>query len=424
MCHVTGLLLIASNAYMPRTLVAALLLVVLLGGCGGAEWTNHTLSADPSPSPAGEGTSATDSSGPAAQTESDTTVLGSWSAIPSAPIQGRDYFTWVWTGTEVLIWGGLPGPTALDDHRVSDGSDGAAYVPATGNWRLLPPAPLAGRFAHIAAWTGHEMLVWGGVSTPDGRIARPDGAAYDPVTNTWRRITPSPIHRTGTSVGVWTGSRWVVVDGLADDGGRAIDLEAAAYDPAADAWTTLPGLHLPAAVSASITWTGSDVLFVENPDAGHDLGFRLQLGDASWRPTAPAPFDGIFAAQGIWTGAELLVPASFVKVDPAGDVSDRLFGYDPAADVWRASSLPPTGMRSLEGVWTGRYVVFYSGIQPAVAYEATSDRWLELPATVAGQHEAGYTLWAGDRIVAWGGGEGESFLRPADGLQFVPEDTP
>jgi hypothetical protein len=188
--------------------------------------------------------------------------------------------------------------------------------------------------------------------------------------------------------------------------------------------TALPGLRLPAAVSASIAWTGSDVLLVENPDAGHDLGFRLHLGDASWRPIAPAPFDGIFAGRGVWTGRELLIPASFVKVDPAGHVSDRLFAYDPTADAWRASSLPPTGMRSLEGVWTGLYLVFYSGIQPGVAYEPATDGWLELPATLAGPHEAGYTLWAGDRIVAWGGGEGESFLRPADGLQFVPGDTP
>lgn len=81
----------------------------------------------------------------------------------------------------------------------------------------------------------------------------------------------------------------------------------------------------------------------------------------------------------------------------------------------------PSGLRSLQAVWTGRHLVFYSGIQPAVAYEPAVDRWLELPPTAASQHAFAYTLWAGDRIVAWGGSEGESLLRPDDGLQFVSQ---
>ncbi|MBI3748904.1 MAG: hypothetical protein HY262_08675 [Chloroflexi bacterium] len=51
---------------MSRTLAAALLLVVLLSGCRASESTDHTPSADPSPSPAGDGASPAESSGPAA----------------------------------------------------------------------------------------------------------------------------------------------------------------------------------------------------------------------------------------------------------------------------------------------------------------------------------------------------------------------
>jgi N-acetylneuraminic acid mutarotase len=340
-------------------------------------------------------------------------------AIPAAPIQGRDDFTWVWTGSEVLIWGGRPGPTTTDDHRVSDGSDGAAFEPATGEWRVLPAALIAGRFAHISTWTGREMLVWGGVSSPDAETRRVDGAAYDPASDTWRTIAPSPIHRDGGAAGVWTGSSWAIVEGLKDEDGSPIDVEGATYDPAADQWTVLPGLRLPASVSGSIAWTGSEVLFVANPDAGPAVGYRLRLGEQAWRPIAAAPFGGLSAGTGIWTGGELVIPVAFVEVDPAGNVSDRLFAYDPATDRWRASSLPPTGARGLSAVWTGRELVFYSGLQPAAGYAPAVDRWLELP-PAPGAHGFGYSLWAGDRLITWGGGEGESFLRPSDGAEFVP----
>jgi hypothetical protein len=101
-----------------------------------------------------------------------------WLPLGAAGVPaGRARLTAVWTGGEVLVWGGenqgWAGGGAL--------GDGAAYDPAAGAWRALPteraPTP---RHDHVAVWTGEEMLVWGGYGpgAPQPRLA--DGAAYRP----------------------------------------------------------------------------------------------------------------------------------------------------------------------------------------------------------------------------------------------------
>src|SRR5438309_2361348 len=77
-----------------------------------------------------------------------------WHRLPASPLTGRTGHSAVWTGQEMVIWGGSRGNRAL--------SDGAAWAPGVGRWRPLPPAPIGGRWGHVAAWTGQEMLVWGG----------------------------------------------------------------------------------------------------------------------------------------------------------------------------------------------------------------------------------------------------------------------
>jgi hypothetical protein len=51
------------------------------------------------------------------------------------------------------------------------------YDPAANHWQSLPPGPLGGRVHHTAVWTGQEMLVWGGIA---GDAALADGAAFRP----------------------------------------------------------------------------------------------------------------------------------------------------------------------------------------------------------------------------------------------------
>src|SRR6185503_18974145 len=94
-----------------------------------------------------------------------------WSNLSSsnAPSARRGHSA-VWTGSEVVLWGGSSSGTLL--------GDGARYDPATDTWTTIPaagaPAPRSG---HTAVWTGTRMIVWGGGSNT--------GGLYDPGAGAW-----------------------------------------------------------------------------------------------------------------------------------------------------------------------------------------------------------------------------------------------
>ena len=63
-------------------------------------------------------------------------------------------------------------------------------VPGAAGWARLPRAPIAPRSEYAAVWTGKEMIVWGGYS---GNTQYGDGAAYDPATRTWTKLAAGPL---------------------------------------------------------------------------------------------------------------------------------------------------------------------------------------------------------------------------------------
>ena len=70
----------------------------------------------------------------------------------------------------------------------------AGLPPATEwSWSDLPAVELAARSDHSVIWTGSEVIVWGGITTADGWNTFSDGAAYDPATSQWRLIAEAPI---------------------------------------------------------------------------------------------------------------------------------------------------------------------------------------------------------------------------------------
>jgi N-acetylneuraminic acid mutarotase len=197
----------------------------------------------------------------------------SWTpmTIVNAPV-GRVYHTAVWTGNIMVVWGGAGGGGSKLD-------SGGRYDPAVDTW-LAPTstsdAPSA-RVDHTAVWTGSHMIVWGGIGTL-GALNR--GAVFDPVSNGWTPVSPSnaPTAR-GNHTAVWTGTTMVVwggdtgnLNGL-DTGGR--------YDPAADGW--LPTSEIDAAdprAGHTAVWTGSLMIVWGGASWPPHTGGRYALGNA------------------------------------------------------------------------------------------------------------------------------------------------
>lgn len=202
-----------------------------------------------------------------------------WSPMSDSPLEARAVFT----GAEVVIWGGYgQWPNLL--------ADGAAYDPATDTWRMLPQAPLAAASPLATVWTGEEMLVWGSTD----RLAKStEGAAYNPTTDEWRKLPDAPAAiNEGTAV--WTSQdptkpQEMVIFGAQLDGNNASKLDHAigiAYNPKTNAWRELPEVDLSPNAS-SIAWTGNEII-------AWDYGLRAAAYSPAtnkWRKLPPVPLD-------------------------------------------------------------------------------------------------------------------------------------
>jgi len=109
-----------------------------------------------------------------------------WRRLPPMD-SGRIGGVAAWTGKRLLFWGGQ---TALDPRGgtvTAVPPHGLAYDPVVNRWSSLPQAPILGRIDPTSVWTGRDLIVWGGdtVSCNSGgqcttRHFR-DGAAFRPA---------------------------------------------------------------------------------------------------------------------------------------------------------------------------------------------------------------------------------------------------
>jgi N-acetylneuraminic acid mutarotase len=166
--------------------------------------------------------------------------------LPAAPLRPRAGASGAWTGRELVVAGGhdFRGGT---DHPLRDA---AAYNPATGTWRKLPPMPrtLEGG---PALWDGREVLFLS--------ISSARGLAYNPARNNWRLLPAMPLPRAGFAA-VWTGHRVLVWGGLAGRPALTPPAHGEAYNPATNQWTALPASPLRGRLSPTAVWTGRQMI--------------------------------------------------------------------------------------------------------------------------------------------------------------------
>lgn len=332
-----------------------------------------------------------------------------WQPIAPNPLGERSDAVTVWTGSEVLTWGGTDG----DQHAHADG---AAYDPASNSWRLTAPGDLSPRVDELAFWTGSEMLVIGGAN-PDGALLLPQLAAYDPSTDSWSwRATPPFESVTTADVVVWTGDGIVV---WTHDG------EAARYDVATDTWTALPAAPIAPRSNAAAVWTGTEVVVwggasADGRDNLHD-GAALDPSTSTWRTIAPSPLSGRVAAP-VWTGQVMVVSGGYAGTGIVTALADGAT-YDPATDTWTSIRQGPAHP-GFVAVWTGRVMVQMAKGH-AVVWDPATDAWSDWDATPGGGPTSQQPpLWTGRDVLAFGPaadgrpGAGGIALRP----DLVPID--
>jgi hypothetical protein len=276
---------------------------------------------------------------------------GSMIDLPKAPIADRIWGATVWTGTEMIVWGGTAYDPVTGD--ATPFGDGAAFNLANGTWRIIAPAPLAAREQFPAVWTGTEMVVWGGQVVEHADVEGVpihDGAAYNPTTDSWRMLPAAPLG-SGTPQGrivtlVWTGTEVVLSGGSV----------TAAYDPATDTWRRLADRQV---FALAPIWTGQSIVW----DAGDTLT-RYDATADGWTAVGNpyAAVVGVPDADGIISNfvalpKELGAPTQILNdvLEPIGELP--AFPGDPSIFTNGSvdASVKWVGEEAIFWIWNGRF---------------------------------------------------------------------
>jgi nucleotide-binding universal stress UspA family protein len=301
----------------------------------------------------------------------------------------------VWSGRELLLYG------VVHPSKEAPYGAGAAYNPATNTWRKLPRAP--GRAetmegGYTTVWTGSEMLGQGlGLNL-----------AYNPTTNRWRSILG---FSDSTAVTVWTGRQLLSWGGGCCGSDSA---EGAAYTPATNARQQLPPAPL-AGRHTSGAWTGTELIVV----GGGNTDGRIFRDAAAYNPTTrsrrrlppmPAPRTG---ATATWTGTEVLVVGGHHSGILTGGLYADGVAYNPATNRWRQLPGMEVGRIGHSAVWTGRQLLVWggqtvrAGVRTApphgLAYDPAANRWSTLPTAPLRGRTGHLAVWTGDQMLVWGG---------------------
>jgi hypothetical protein len=273
---------------------------------------------------------------------------------------GRQYHTAAWTGCEMIIWGGY-NPSAL--------GDGGRYNPVTDKWTPVSPvgAPAA-RYYHTVVWTDNEMIVWGGAGAFS--VNHNTGGRYNPTTDAWT-ATPvggAPVARHLHSA-VWTGEEMIVWGGgLGGTGFKS----GGCYKPADNTWTPLPTIGAPAGrYFHRVVWDGSQMIVTggritpSNPIIGI-LGdtwcyTKCPTPVANWTTcNTTVPLAGRFEHTAVWTGSEMILWGGF----DGSTYFQNGARYDPIGNTWTAVPIDPntpSGRFRHSAVWTGKEMIVWGG---------------------------------------------------------------
>ena len=349
----------------------------------------------------------------------------SWRLLPRAPIPGRLDASTVWTGREMIVWGGV---TRSASGQAAPRSDGAAYNPTTRKWRKIANAPsgVLGGGGPAAAWTGSRMVIFVG-NSPDGPSA---SATYDPRRNTWGRLPKGPLGVREQYASVWTGRKLLIFGGHSGD--SYARPTAAALNPATRSWRRLKALDPVVGLSRvnGAVWNGREafvggviyrppghvsrpVLLEFNPARNklHEINLakaplnqrqRLQLDPVGW------------SGSGIvfWTGTS--------------SSSTPVVRYTPATGYWKSAKASPCKpYRQI--AWIGRRLVVACGTDTLEIYSARTDSWSTFKAgsSPLNSRKSSEITWTATNLIAWSGvALKRNNPTPADGASIALAGVP
>ncbi len=236
--------------------------------------------------------------------------------LDPGPLSIRAGHDVMWTGTEMIVWGGAQGD------RLPHLIDGAAFDPATNTWRLLAPIPLESSKVTRAVWADQQMIV----------VSREATLGYDPTDDSWSVIgdglyppeVPGFLVWTGKHVAAWTSS------GIHT------------FDPSTGKWAQLPDLGF----GRSAAWEGALLVLDGNLVAvglapEYCSGRRIAIWDGSvWDLLPETSLQANEYAECAWPNQTATVPGRLFIWE---DNIHLTKVYDTGQAAWREVATIPLG---------------------------------------------------------------------------------
>ncbi len=306
-----------------------------------------------------------------------------------------------------------------------------AYTYSDSTWFTMASsgAPSA-RVGHTAIWTGSRMIIWGGVA---GSAKLATGALYSPVSDSWSAVTETgaPKGRYGHTA-VWTGTKMIIWGGIDDHAYYGDTNTGGEYTMTSDSWTaTGTGANVPSERSMHIAfWTGSKMLIFGGMHSyfyavqyyDFPLGGQYDPTTKQWTTMARGPYpvsiypNSPHSPCGVWTGTKMIV---FGGSNTASG-GTQIFGeYTPGTDAWDTTytGTLPSERRECLATWAStRMVVFGGTANPPNTggiYNPTTRVWTAMAAYTPPSNTRVFSLstqvWTSSQIIYWGDDFGVMF---------------
>jgi len=332
-----------------------------------------------------------------------TSLPPSWQSMTVSPdVYGRTFHSTVATPNKMIIWGGLSGQSDTYPPVISNG---ASYTPSTQSWFIISTKnePKA-RYGHSTIWTGNEMIIWGGKGTSK---ELKDGAIYNPTTDKWRPIkTPNHLSSRMFHKAVWTGKKMIIWGGTnkrknLNDGGI--------YNPQTNSWEKLPVKNsIEGLTSHSMIWTGSEVIIW----GGHtnskksNIGWALSLNTNTWKvldSNGPASRANHATA---WVDKKMFILGGMGN----HGLLKTAKVYHPDRDKWE-TIIPLSTARSGQAIATLDHgFIIWGGKSDngpsnfGAYYNIDTKHWLALPSDNQPSARMNHSLVrVGKHLIVWGG---------------------
>jgi hypothetical protein len=296
-----------------------------------------------------------------------------WTKLPPWPasVGDRTNTEVVFTGTEVIFWGG--------DGSGGTVQTGARYDVTNGVWSTIPTGtlnlPMARRgHALVYDQTANSLIVWGGTNVQG--IVLGHGAILNLTTGTWLTMPAAPISNRTGFVYEWDPvKRWLYVFGSSTELIKAN--QGAIYDAALNTWQALPAVP---------------------------TNFPPRLN----------PGSGLAAGKFVvWGGSDF------------PDYYNTGLIYDPATNTWTHTANANAfiaGRTAMASAYNGDYIMFWGGHLPIKADGAFLDVkhnvWLKMNTSSLGARAGAAAAWTPFGILIWGGANTTTKL--SDGAIYFP----